>query len=60
MDKATRNGNNFLTDDPQWAIDFAPNGTWLVGYGLMDYSAYHCTGTLLKVNETLTRKRYAE
>lgn len=26
MYEATRNGNTFLTDDPQWAIDFAPNG----------------------------------
>ncbi len=26
MDFATEDGNNFLVDDPQWAIDFAPNG----------------------------------
>lgn len=26
MTKASENGNTFLTDDPQWAIDFAPNG----------------------------------
>jgi gamma-glutamyltranspeptidase/glutathione hydrolase len=25
-------GSNFLTDDPNWAMDFAPNGT-LLGVG---------------------------
>ncbi|KAI0473382.1 gamma-glutamyltranspeptidase [Xylariaceae sp. FL0804] len=34
--------NAFLTDDPNWAIDFAPNGT------------------LLKLGDTMTRKRYAD
>ncbi|KAI1077704.1 gamma-glutamyltranspeptidase [Whalleya microplaca] len=34
--------NNFLTDDPTWAIDFAPKG-------------YR-----VKLNETITRKRYAD
>lgn len=24
-------GNNFLVDDPDWAIDFAPNGMHLTG-----------------------------
>lgn len=33
---------NFLKDDPNWAIDFAPSGE------------------LLKLNETITRKRYAD
>ena len=32
---------SFLSQDPTWAIDFAPNGT------------------LVKVNDTMTRKRYA-
>ncbi|PVH81756.1 gamma-glutamyltransferase [Cadophora sp. DSE1049] len=32
MYEATKDGNTFLTDDPQWAIDFAPNGT-LLGLG---------------------------
>ncbi|KAI8955724.1 gamma-glutamyltransferase 1 [Xylaria longipes] len=41
MDTTTPNGN-FLTDDPTWAIDFAPNG-------------YR-----VKLNETITRKRYAD
>ncbi|KAK1498608.1 gamma-glutamyltranspeptidase [Colletotrichum tamarilloi] len=41
MKSVTPNGN-FLTDDPSWAIDFAPHGT------------------LLKLNETITRKRYAD
>ncbi|KAJ8062137.1 hypothetical protein OCU04_008696 [Sclerotinia nivalis] len=34
-------GWNFLQDDPNWAIDFAPNGT------------------LLKVGDIMTRKRFA-
>ena len=34
--------NNFLVEDPAWAIDFAPNGT------------------ILGLNDTLTRKRYAD
>lgn len=33
---------SFLTDDPAWAIDFAPNGT------------------LVKLGDTMTRKRYAD
>ncbi|KAL8682876.1 MAG: hypothetical protein Q9186_001122 [Xanthomendoza sp. 1 TL-2023] len=32
MDGATRGGNNFLVNEPTWAIDFAPNGT-RVGLG---------------------------
>ncbi|KAK0099423.1 hypothetical protein ONS95_003508 [Cadophora gregata] len=32
MYEATKDGNTFLTDDPQWAVDFAPNGT-LLGLG---------------------------
>ncbi|KAL3420528.1 gamma-glutamyltranspeptidase [Phlyctema vagabunda] len=42
MSAATSNGNNFLVDDPSWAIDFAPNGT------------------LVKLHDILTRKRYAD
>lgn len=34
--------NKFLTDDPSWAIDFAPKGE------------------LVKLGETITRKRYAD
>ncbi|KAK0110061.1 hypothetical protein ONS95_002719 [Cadophora gregata] len=34
--------SSFLVDDPQWSIDFAPNGT------------------LLAINSTITRKRYAD
>ncbi|KAI1361832.1 gamma-glutamyltransferase 1 [Xylaria arbuscula] len=41
MDTVTPNGD-FLTDDPTWAIDFAPHG-------------YR-----VKLNETITRKRYAD
>lgn len=39
---ATAESNNFLVEDPGFAIDFAPNGT------------------LLGINETITRKRYAD
>ncbi|KAI1332772.1 gamma-glutamyltransferase 1 [Xylariaceae sp. FL0255] len=38
----TTPNSSFLTDDPAWAIDFAP------------------TGTLVKLGETMTRKRYAD
>jgi gamma-glutamyltranspeptidase / glutathione hydrolase len=41
MDTTTPN-SNFLTSDPSWALDFAPNG-------------YR-----IKLNETMTRKRYAD
>ncbi|KAL9608063.1 MAG: hypothetical protein Q9167_007076 [Letrouitia subvulpina] len=41
MDSATEDQENFLVDEPTWAIDFAPNGT-RVG-----------------LNDTITRKRYA-
>lgn len=36
------NPNNFLTEDPAWAIDFAPKGR------------------LVRLGETMTRKRYAD
>jgi hypothetical protein len=26
MEYAMSGGNNFLVDDPDWAVDFAPNG----------------------------------
>lgn len=41
MAAATAGIDNFLVNDPTWAIDFAPNGT------------------LLTLNQTMTRKRYA-
>lgn len=41
MNTVLPNGN-FLTQDPSWAIDFAPKGY------------------LVKLNETMTRKRYAD
>ncbi|KAF2842696.1 gamma-glutamyltransferase 1 [Patellaria atrata CBS 101060] len=40
--KSVSADSNFLTEDPTWAIDFAPNGR------------------LLQLNETITRKRYAD
>ena len=40
--KTVTPNNKFLTDDPTWAIDFAPNGR------------------LVKLGETITRKRYAD
>lgn len=42
MKAATQGEDGFLVSDPNWAIDFAPNGT-LVG-----------------LNDTMTRKRYAD
>ena len=44
MDSATTGNKdgNFLVDDPNWALDFAPSGE------------------RLKLNETITRKRYAD
>lgn len=41
MTAATGTLGTFLTDDPVWAEDFAPNGT------------------LLRLGDTITRKRYA-
>ncbi|KAI1349303.1 gamma-glutamyltransferase 1 [Xylaria sp. FL0043] len=40
--ETTTPSNKFLTDDPTWAIDFAPHGY------------------LVKLGETITRKRYAD
>jgi len=42
MKSATAGIDNFLVNDPTWAIDFAPNGT------------------LLGLNDTITRRRYAD
>lgn len=42
MAAATAGEDNFLVDNPTWAIDFAPNGT------------------LVKLNDTIYRKRYAD
>ncbi|KAI1859637.1 uncharacterized protein JN550_011945 [Neoarthrinium moseri] len=41
MDSVTPNGK-FFTEDPSWAMDFAPHGT------------------RLQLNDTMTRKRYAD
>ena len=41
MNSAIAGGSNFLVENPEFAMDFAPNGT------------------LLKLNDTITRKRYA-
>jgi len=42
MASATAGQDNFLVNNPTWALDFAPNGT------------------LLSVNQTITRRRYAD
>lgn len=42
MNSATNGQDDFLVNDPSWAIDFAPHG-------------YR-----VKLNETITRKRYAD
>ena len=42
MESAIEGLDNFLENDPSWAIDFAPNGT------------------MLKLGDTIYRKRYAD
>ncbi len=58
MGYAIADGNNFLVDDPQWAIDFAPNG--ISSSCLHPEKLANGAGTLLGLNDTITRKRYAE
>lgn len=57
MDYAMSGNNKFLIDDPNWSIDFAPNGK---SCAQTPRAVTNFLGTLLGFNETLTRKRYAE
>jgi hypothetical protein len=59
MGYAMSEGNNFLVDDPDWAIDFAPNGMFWFSASRYERCLI-CIGTLLKLGDTITRKRYAE
>jgi len=58
INSVTSDENKFLTEDPSWAMDFAPNGMLFRlgsgGFKLMP------AGTLLGLGDTLTRKRYAK
>jgi gamma-glutamyltranspeptidase/glutathione hydrolase len=58
MGYAMSDNNKFLIDDPVWAIDFAPNGMLVVWLSVT--LADLVRGTLLGLNEIITRKRYAE
>jgi hypothetical protein len=49
--------DNFFVNDPQWAVDFAPNGNFLLK---AQREMLNFKGTLVKVGDTMTRKRYAE
>ena len=59
MNRSMSPDDMFLIDDPQLSVDFAPNGhsqyPTYVDNVLMNF-----TGTLLGLNEILTRKRYAK
>lgn len=48
---------SFLIEDPDFAVDFAPNGMMMK---LRDERWLMFAGTLLRFNETMTRKRYGE
>jgi hypothetical protein len=57
MGYAMYEGNKFLIDDPNWAEDFAPNGMCFGDHsknGPLQFS-----GVLVKLGDTMTRKRYA-
>lgn len=46
-------------EDPNWAQDFAPNGSFAQTLTCHTF-AYEYTGSLLQVGEIMTRKRYAK
>ena len=49
--------NKFLVNDPDWAVDFAPNGKIL--FYLYRMGCSYVIGTLLQLGDIITRKRYA-
>ena len=58
INSVTSDKNKFLTEDPSWAMDFAPNGmSYHLGFENLHLNL---AGTLLGLGETLTRKRYAK
>jgi hypothetical protein len=48
---------SFLIEDPDFAVDFAPNGMMM---NSRDEPLLMFAGTLLGFNEIMTRKRYGE
>jgi gamma-glutamyltranspeptidase/glutathione hydrolase len=60
MKAASENNNTFLTDDPIWAEDFAPNGELTHSAKLGVLLLTPVPGTLLQLGDTITRRRYAE
>ena len=60
MDAAASYGENgdFFVNDPEWAIDFAPNGKFITSaYASVKLT---CPGTRVGEGDILTRKRYAK
>jgi hypothetical protein len=58
MNSVTSETNKFLTEDPSWAMDFAPNGMFFrLGSEIFKLIP---AGTLLGLGDTLMRKRYAK
>ncbi|KAK5634214.1 hypothetical protein RRF57_009929 [Xylaria bambusicola] len=53
-------GWNFLVEDPSWAQDFAPGGMILSSPDATCCFANIYTGTLVKLGDTMYRKRYAK
>lgn len=59
MASAIENQKNFLVEDPVWAEEFAPNGNQrLKLLKWYSQSANSGIGTLLKLDDTIYRKRY--
>ncbi|KFG81769.1 hypothetical protein MANI_118548 [Metarhizium anisopliae] len=58
IERAVKGKPNFLVEDPNWAQDFAPNGSSAQTLTCHTF-AYEYTGSLLQVGEIMTRKRYA-
>jgi len=59
MSFETSLGDNFFTEDPVWAEDFAPNGKPL-NIETFEYALKQYIGTLVKEGDIMTRKRYAK
>ena len=58
MGYVEKDGRTFLTEDPEWAKDFAPKGSpikWSWNNNKLTF-----VGKLLEFGEILTRKRLAE
>ena len=59
MDRVGGNAS-FLVSDPAWAEDFAPNGEFFELILDWPMGRLTCTGTLVKLGDLMTRKRYAK